>query len=447
VPRLTWFRRILQHRHLTTYDAFATQFSRAARELADHDGDARLRSLTVSSRQFDRWMGGELQTMPRPDACRVLEYMLGSSVERLFAEPGAPEGSVPPSPASIGCQGAVPVAGTEEEADRPLEIIARARQLTASNVDEGTLAFVSSSIEGIVVRYEQDGPRVLKAQTRAMRELVHALLDGRQPPRVRQELFRLAARVAGLLGYMAVNTGNFILAEAYCTEARDLSREINDIETEQWANGTLSFGLYYAGRYAEADRYAAAAVEAAPRSAQSIRLLANGRARALAKTGDRQGAEHAISQALELSDLHDVPQGITSCISFEAYGHARTLANAVTAHVSLHNVNQVLEDAKHIDDLVEHSDSSWSRSLVRLDVATALLQQNPPDLEHAFSLGKEALFLSGSSPIRSVWQRSHDLHRLAKRWRNQSAVREYGEELRSWSSQPAALAMSGSRAP
>ncbi|MEU0805507.1 hypothetical protein [Streptomyces sp. NPDC005970] len=444
MPRTTWFRLILQQRHLTTYEAFAIQFSRAAHELAEREGDPRLRSLSVSARQFDRWMSGELRTLPRPDACRVLEHMLGKPVSVLFAVPDDPEGRSKPS-AAVGHEPAPPVA-VREEADSPLEIIARARQLTASNVDTGTLAFVASSLESVIARYEQDGPRVLGAQTRAMRRLIHTFLDGHQPPHLRQELFRLAARAAGLLGYMAVNTGNFMLAEAYCTEALDLSRAINDIETEQWVSGTLSFGLYYAGQYAEADSCAAAAVEKAPRSAQAIRLLVNGRARALAKTRDHDGAKRAIDRALELSDLHHAPAGITSCISFEPYGHARTLANAVTAHVSLCNVDQVLKDAKQIDDLVEHSDSSWSRSLVRLDVATALLQQRSPDLERALLLGKEALLLSGDSPVRSVWQRSHDLYQLARRWRKQSAVREYGDELRTWSSQLSALAMSRSGA-
>ena len=106
----------------------------------------------------------------------------------------------------------------------------------------------------------------------------------------------------------------------------------------------------------------------------------------------------------------------------------------------------VAGDAQQIDDLVEHSDSAWSRSLVRLDVSTALLQQSLPDLDHAMSLGREALVLCGDAPIRSVWQRAQDLYQQAQPWRDQPSVREYGEELRAWSSQPAALAMSHSRA-
>jgi tetratricopeptide (TPR) repeat protein len=437
------FRRKLQQLHLTVYEAFLAQFQRAAKELSERDGDPRLASLTLSSRQFDRWIGGELKGTPHPDPCRVLEYMLGSPAADLFSEPEHDEiHSVVPA---VTVPVAEPPTG-QEEGESPLEIVARTRQLTASNADEGTIAFLGSSLGSVVARYEQDGPKSLRAQARSLRQLTHTLLDGHQPPRVRQELFRLAARAAGLLGYMAVNTGDFVLAEAYCTEARDLSEAIDDVETEMWARGTLSFSLYYAGRYAEADACAAAAVEQGPENPQAIRLLVNGRARALGKIGDRRAADRAIGQALELSGLHNVPAGITPCISFEAYGYARSLANAVTTHLALHDVDQVLKSAEQIDHLVEHSDSSWSRSLVRLDVATALLQQRSPDLDRAMVLGREALGFCGDSPIRSVWQRSRELYEQAGRWRNHPAVREYGDELQTWSSQPAALVMSRSRA-
>jgi tetratricopeptide (TPR) repeat protein len=441
MPRTTLFRCLLKQRHLTTYDAFAAQFERAAAKLAELDRDPRLAALRVSSRQFDRWLGGELLTLPRPDTCRVLECLLGSPASELFSatdDVGARSAPLlkvlapPPPPAPLP---------TREEDDDPLAIVTRAQQLTVSNADAATLAFIDSSLESVSARYEQDGPHALRREVRKIRRLAHALLDGRQPPRVRRELFRLAARASGLLGYMAVNVGDFELAQAHCTEALDLSEEIGDLDTELWAGGTLSFALYYAGLYERADARAAAAVERGPRSAQSIRLLVNGRARALAKSGDRRTAENAISKALDLSDRHDVPVGLTSCISFEPYGRARTLANAVTARVSLHDTAKALSDADRIDDLVEHSDSAWSRALVRLDVSTALLRRRTPDLDHAMALGREALRLCGSTPIRSVWQRSNELFQQAGAWRTHPSVSEYGDELRVWNAQPAAVAM------
>ncbi|MFM9446985.1 hypothetical protein [Streptomyces acidiscabies] len=436
MPRTTLFRYLLQQRHLTTHEAFAAQYRRAAVRLAELDRDPRLASLEVSPRQFDRWYGGELLTLPRPDACRVLEHMLGRPVSELFATTG--DGRTEDPTTHWRTSNAAP----QREADEnPLDIVARARQLTTGNADGATLAFLGCSLEDATGRYEQDGPYVLRPQVRQVRRLTHTLLDGHQPPSVRRELFRLAARASGLLGYMAVNMGDFALAEAYGTEARDLSREIGDLDTELWVRGTLSFGLYYAGRYGEADACAAAAVEHAPHHVQSIRLLVNGRARALGKTGDRRAVEKAIGQALHLSDLHEVPAGLTPCISFEPYGRARTLANAVTSHVALRNTAQVLRDAEHIDDLVEYSASVWSRSLVRLDVATALLQQRVPEVDHAMTLGCEALRFCADTPISSVYQRSRDLYAQAAPWRDRPQVRDYGEEFRIWSSQPATLAM------
>lgn len=440
MPKETTFRRILRQRHITVYEAFIVQFQRAARELADREGDPRLRSLTVSARQFDRWVGGALRGLPHPGACRVLEYMFERSAEELFAELSNEASVDRPSPTAVPLALATPPA-FHEDSDSVVEIVARTRQLTASNADDRTIAFIGSSLDGIVERYDREGPKPLRGQARSLRQLVHTLLDGHQPPRVRHELFRLAARAAGLLGYMAVNVGDFLLAEAYAIEAQDLSRAIDDIETELWARGTLSFSYYYAGRYAEADACAAAAVDMAPGSAQAIRLLTNGRARALGKMGDRKAVERVVGQALELSARHDVAAGLTPCISFEPYGYARTLANAVTAQLSAGRVHQVLATAERIDDLVEDSDP-WSRSLVRLDVATALLRQRNPDVDRAMLLGREALAFCGDVPIRSVWQRSRDLYAQAREWQNHSAVREYGDELRTWSSQPAALAMS-----
>jgi hypothetical protein len=72
---------LLLARHWQVYRTFRAQFVRAARALADHDGDRSVAMLDVSQRQFHRWLGG---ARPRPDACRVLESMFGQPVGRLL---------------------------------------------------------------------------------------------------------------------------------------------------------------------------------------------------------------------------------------------------------------------------------------------------------------------------------------------------------------------------
>ncbi|GAA2738001.1 hypothetical protein [Actinocorallia aurantiaca] len=97
-------------------------------------------------------------------------------------------------------------------------IVAQARALTASNVDDYVLDIVERSIEQIINGYENDGPWPLVEQSLGLRHALHGFLKGRQSPQQRRELFRLAGGVAGLLGYMSVNLGRPLLCDAYCTE-------------------------------------------------------------------------------------------------------------------------------------------------------------------------------------------------------------------------------------
>ena len=74
-------RMILAERHWQVYRTFRTYFLRAARELAEREGDPTVGMLDVSERQFQRWIHG---ARPRPDACRVLESMFGHPIARLI---------------------------------------------------------------------------------------------------------------------------------------------------------------------------------------------------------------------------------------------------------------------------------------------------------------------------------------------------------------------------
>ncbi|MFJ4689490.1 hypothetical protein [Streptomyces sp. NPDC088789] len=435
--RTTVFAVLLKQFGLTAYEKFRPAFHDAAARAAEAQRDPRLARVTVSRATFDRWSTGRLKGVPRREAATILRYLFDDvPAERLFEDADNVPGTGGPSPADA--PGAVGV-----EFDDPGEVGAQTRLLTGSNADPALLAMVSSSLERVVDRYEALGPRLLAGETRLLRNMLHTLLAGRQPPRARSELFRLAARASGLLGYMAVNaSAPFVTVDAYCGETEVLAREIGDTEMEMWAAGTRSLGLYYTGRYDEADQAARAGIALAPTSPQAIRLLVNGRARALARTGDRRGAESAIARAMTLSDRQStLPAGMTSCIAFAPYSLARTLANAITARLALGDTPAVLDHAAEIDPLLATSSSHWSRALVGLDVATALLQQHRPDVEQAMTLGRTALTAGATAPIRSVWQRAGELHQHAARWHTRPAVRDYADMLRSWRSQPQAASL------
>ncbi|WP_240796177.1 hypothetical protein [Streptomyces sp. RFCAC02] len=371
-----------------------------------------------------------------------VDLVLAEVVQRLFQH--VDSGSRVSATVSTGTAGLSPML---PGFDDPLTIVAQTHRLTTANADTSLLTMVTQAIAGIVARYELLGPQHLAGEARVVREMLHGVLAGQQPPRVRAELFRLASQAAGLLGYMAVNAGaRFDVVDAYCTEAEKLAREVGEVSMEMWACGTRSLGLYYHKRYLEADDAAAAGIALAPDNAQTIRLLVNGRSRALARLCDRSGAEQTVGQALELSDRHSLPDGLTSCISFEPYSMARTLANAVTTRLSLGDTAEVLTHAEQIEDLVEQSHSEWSRALVSLDVASALLKQRSPEIEHAMALGRRALRAGATPPIKSVWERAAELYESAEQWHDEPDVGDYAEELRTWRSQQIGMATIGSHA-
>jgi hypothetical protein len=78
-------RALIVQRHWQRFQTFEAQFRHAARDLAKREHDPGLAKLTVSSRQWERWYSGNVKTEPRPDACRVLEHMLGYPVDQLLA--------------------------------------------------------------------------------------------------------------------------------------------------------------------------------------------------------------------------------------------------------------------------------------------------------------------------------------------------------------------------
>lgn len=325
--------------------------------------------------------------------------------------------------------------------ESPIEIARRLDWASSTGTAPEVLGALEESITTIVAQYELEGPQLLAPRAVRLRRDIQDLLEQRQPPRQRDRLYALAAKTSALLSYMAVNASKPTLVEAYCAEAFHFAEAVDDADILAWIRGTQALAAYYAGRFAESADLARDGRQLAPDSPQSIRLLINGEARALAKLGNRSGTDRAVDAAFTLLDRHAAPSGLTSCISLGAYGRARTAANAATAYVALRDTRQVLAWAEQIELSVEQSDSSWTRSLVRLDIATALLRDRKPDVEQAMALGREALRIGAEHPIRSVWQRAHELQAHAERWITVRDVREYAEALDAWRRLPASQAL------
>lgn len=316
--------------------------------------------------------------------------------------------------------------------EQPSLIIERMRRLRAEGVDGGVLDVIEVAFGDILTRYEEDGPTLLAPEVLALRRQVEVLLEQCRQPLHLARLYRFACQMSGALAYMAVNLGRFQHARMYGEEALGLAEFTRDLDLIAWVKGTQSFCSYYQGDYVRAVDAAQEGLRIAGSGRQAIRLYSNGLARALGKLGDSGGVHAAIEAALNLSDKTSTSQGLTPALSFEPYSVPRLMANAATAHLSAGDHIKTLEYGQLVSELVDTSDSVWSQALVRLDVATALVKQTSPDIEHAMSLARQALATSHGQPIRSVWQRAHELADVVDAI-DRRVVGPYLSELVEWS--------------
>ncbi|WP_433684078.1 hypothetical protein [Nocardia sp. CA-119907] len=321
----------------------------------------------------------------------------------------------------------------DEGFETGLEIADRMQRLSDLDADDGAATVLALTIADLVDRYELEGPQVLAPETVAARRQVEQLLEHRCHPAQMQHLYRIAGQLSGVLGYMAVNRGMFGRAKMYCREAFAIAARLQDRDLQAWVLGTESFCAYYQGHFTESVALALEGIRVSGPGPQSIRLYSNGLARALGKLGNATGVAQAIDRAILIASEHNPGSGLTPALTFAPYGEARLMANAATAFLSAGEHKQALQFSRYVEDRVNESDSVWSRSLVRLDVATALVQQRSAEVEHAAQLGIEALATSHDRPIRSVWQRAHELGEVIGAIPTATS-KDYIETLRDWSS-------------
>jgi transcriptional regulator with XRE-family HTH domain len=319
--------------------------------------------------------------------------------------------------------------------DEAAESLSRMQWFIQVNVDDDVLDALAFAINDVVERYETDGPAVLARRVRDLRSLSHRYLQGHQHPRQRERLYLIAAKLAGLLGYMAVNQGRPSLGRTYCAEAFQLASQIGAKDVQAWIRGTESLAAYYSGAYAEALELAKDGQRYAGGGPQAVRLALNGEARAHGKLHDLSGVHDAVSRGFELWSRAEQADrfGIIPCISFEPCDMPRAAANAATAYLSAGRREETLEHARAAEMNVELSDSDWSKALVRLDVATAMVIGGKPEVEEAASLGIEALRRTDGNPIDSVKKRACELHEKLQKWADLNEVQEFRSALLRWS--------------
>ena len=72
----------------------------------------------------------------------------------------------------------------------------------------------------------------------------------------------------------------------------------------------------------------------------------------------------------------------------------------------------------------EASESKWSQSLIRLDLANSIVASSNGDAEQAGTLVQQAIAFAAGNPITSVVQRTNDFTRAARKWHGVKAIKD-----------------------
>ncbi|WP_436776888.1 hypothetical protein [Yinghuangia sp. YIM S09857] len=331
----------MTRRHWQVYETFRHHYERAAEALSEREGDRRVRGLTVSKRQFERWYGGELKTRPYPDQCRVLEELFDCPVDELLA-PARPEQSSPPraitnTPTTTTSAPALsprrfapgrtaepatrvgPLAATMDtdawgdpgigDRERQVEMAAR-RAFRFGSTAEGstvvpeTLAQLHDEVRRLADAYPRLPLPTLLGDLVEVQDTTFRILEhGRVRPSQAQELYLLAGMTSGMLSKASHDVGDPRSAMMQARTAYICADNADHPAMRAWVRGMQSLINYWAGRPQEAARYAAlgTAVGENVRGTTSI-WLACLEARAYAMLGDAGNARAAVIRSEETRD-------------------------------------------------------------------------------------------------------------------------------------------------
>lgn len=361
MPGTTVLRVVILERHWQKFETFATQFRKAAHELAAVEGESWLASLTVSRRQFERWYAGQVKTEPHPDACRVLEHMFGRTVQELLGP--AREGEPRAGDAHTTRRDA-PEAGRIEVA----------RQCLEDALSEGAMSEASlDDWERLVIRYgratrDRPAPALVSDLSVEIAELGRALKRHRSASALRR-LTRVAAKMSGLMCLAFCKLDDRPSFRKWARTARLGAAEAGDPVTLSWVLAHESYGHYYSDDLQEAlgvAQHAQHLVRCIPCVGSA--LAAALEARICATMGRQRETREALARAENVLSSLGGDDLIPSAFG---YNEAQLRFHEGSAYTNLQETTLALKAQDRALELCGRDDyTDWA--LTRLDRATCL---------------------------------------------------------------------------
>lgn len=310
--------------------------------------------VTVSPRQFSRWVLGE-GTAPRPAARRVLEAAFELPVNELLAQL--------PDETTLDSE-PVPLSGLDRLRVQALELLHGDNPVAASSLDDWARTIEQ---HGIATRYVGSAD-LLPVLTRDFADLQQYI--ARRPSLSAMRLLNHAsARLAGLLSLTLLKTGQAESSREWSKAAWLISLEVGDPSTSSWVRAQDAYSFFYDKRIREAISTARHAQDAANgRPSVGFVLAAALEARAQAVLGRQREALAAIYCAEEALGRLDSESSGESAFGYDEAQLRFHQSNALTRLGDFDGAMKAQQQALSL----YHQDNYMDRALVLLDRAELL---------------------------------------------------------------------------
>ncbi|MEU3373292.1 hypothetical protein ABZ734_22860 [Streptomyces sp. NPDC006660] len=203
----TLLRKLARDERIESYALFHPRYEQTARRLGERNQDPKLSRESVGSRQWTRWLGGDIT--PQPYACLILEEIFGQPVERLMAPVGTRQGERTSSLSVVQH----PHITEEDLLMTAHDAASHAGDAASMSLTPETIQLLRTQLRGVARCYHQRPAAEVFVQARAIRDTIERRMPLTHRPGQSSELYLLAGQACALLASAAFDLGSQQAAE------------------------------------------------------------------------------------------------------------------------------------------------------------------------------------------------------------------------------------------
>lgn len=439
-----------------TIDETCRAFEKCARGMKE--------SATLSPRQLNRWMSGNVEDARAPSR-RVAREFWGRDFKDLLAPPPraseqtrtVPE--VPDlsgldfphgTPAANGIRGESFPSFLYEEVELSAHESARFVRRAGQPVTDTVLDQLNDDVRWLAVHFLRRPPYAVFRPIASLRREVFGLIDAHPRPEHLRELYAIAGQLSALLAHACSDLGQMYAAESNARTAWLCADPSDNKSLRVYTRWIQSNIAYWHGEYPDAAEIVTLAERYSADDSDRLRLLSQ-QARALAAMKDPIAADRALGKALvvrnRIAETATQP-GVFHFSPGKAAYYASEVRIALGGESNLRLAVQEAGEAVHLLNRVNEPDHSPELvAAAQLDLTHAHL--NSGDLDAACLDLRDVLALPVESRTVPIMHRIDTVDSLLQGPKYQQAplAIEVRDEIEVFSAYPAARDLPGLPAP